>query len=84
VRTQSRQKLDQHQKIAKIWFDSNSSSDKNFDVGDLVLKWDKSHRGKAEHTKFQNLWLGPFVIYEKLVTALFVYIIWRDNQTLSQ
>jgi hypothetical protein len=50
----------------KTLFDENSSSDRNFDVGDLVLKWDKSHEGKGEHTKFQNLWLGPFVISEKL------------------
>jgi hypothetical protein len=66
VRTQAKKKLDQHQQIVKSWFDSNSSSDRNFDVGDLVLKWDKSHEGKGEHTKFQNLWLGPFVISEKL------------------
>jgi hypothetical protein len=26
------------------------------------LKWDKPHEGKGEHTKFQNLWLGPFLI----------------------
>jgi hypothetical protein len=66
VRTQAKQKLDQHQQIVKIRFDLNSSSDRNFDVGDLVLKWDKSHEGKGEHTKFQNLWLRPFVISEKL------------------
>jgi hypothetical protein len=66
VRAQAKKKLDQHQQIVKIWFDSNSSSDRNFDVGDLVLKWDKAHEGKGEHTKFQNLWLGPFVISEKL------------------
>jgi hypothetical protein len=58
--------MDQHQQIVKIWFDSNSFSDRNFDVGELVLKWDKAHDGKEEHTKFQNLWLGPFVISEKL------------------
>jgi hypothetical protein len=71
VRTQAKKKLDQHQQIVKIWFDSNSSSDRNFDVGDLVLKWDKSHEGKGEHTKFQNLWLGPFVISEKLGPSSF-------------
>jgi hypothetical protein len=66
VRAQAKKKLDQHQQIVKIWFDSNSSSDRNFDVEDLVLKWDKTHKGKGEHTKFQNLWLEPFVIFEKL------------------
>jgi len=66
VRTQAKQKIDQHHQIVKRWFDSNSSSDRNFDVGDLVLKWDKDHGVKGEHSKFQNLWLGPFVIFEKL------------------
>jgi hypothetical protein len=55
VRAQDKRKLDQHQLLVKIWFDSNSSSDRNFEVGDLVLKWDKPHEGKGEHTKFQNL-----------------------------
>jgi hypothetical protein len=38
VRTQAKQKLNQHQQIVKSWFDENSSSDRNFGVGDLVLK----------------------------------------------
>jgi hypothetical protein len=71
VRAQAKQKMDQHQQIVKIWFDANSYSDINFDVGDLVLKWDKSHEGKGEHTKFQNLWLGPFVISKKLGPSSF-------------
>jgi hypothetical protein len=71
VRTQEKQKLDQHQQIVKRWFDTSSTSDRNFDVGDLVLKWDKAHEGKGEHTKFQNLWLGPFVISEKLGPSSF-------------
>jgi hypothetical protein len=71
VRTQAKQKLDQHQHIVKSWFDLSSASDKNFEVGDLVLKWYKPHEGKGEHTKFQNLWLGPFLIVEKLGPSSF-------------
>jgi hypothetical protein len=71
VRAQAKQKLDQHQLIVKNWFDSNSIFDRNFEVGDLVLKWDKPHEGKGEHTKFQNLWLGPFLIAEKLGPSSF-------------
>jgi hypothetical protein len=52
MREQAKKKLGQHQKIVKDWFDSNSSSDINFEVGDMVLKWDKPHEGKGEHTKF--------------------------------
>jgi hypothetical protein len=66
VRAQAKRKLDQHQQLIKSWFDSSSASDRNFEVGNLVLKWDKPHEGKGEHTKFQNLWLGPFLIAEKL------------------
>ena len=55
----------------KRWLDARSSLDRNFDFGDLVLKWEKSHEGKGEHTKFQNLWLGPFVISEKLGPSSF-------------
>ena len=71
VRTQAKHKLDQHQQIVKSYFDTSSSSNRNFDVGDLVLKWDKSHKGKGEHAKFQNLWLRPFVIFEKLGPSSF-------------
>ena len=50
----------------KTSFDRISISNKDLQVGDLVLKWDKSHEDKGEHTKFQHLWLGPFVISKKL------------------
>jgi hypothetical protein len=71
VRTQAKQKLDQHQHIVKSWFDSSYSSYKNFEVGDLFLNWDKPHEGKGKHTKFQNLWLRPFLITEKLGPSSF-------------
>jgi hypothetical protein len=32
----------------------------------LVLKWDKIKKPKGKHSKFQNLWLGPFQIAEKI------------------
>eukprot|EP00253_Pinus_taeda_P027377 PITA_27377 len=49
-----------HQQIIKSSFDSLSSGSKQFQVGDLVLKWDKAHEDKGKHTKFQKMWLGPF------------------------
>jgi len=55
----------------KSRFDTSSSSNRNFDVGNLVLKWEKVHEGKGEHTKFQNLSLGPFVISKKLGSSYF-------------
>ena len=40
-------------------------------MGDLVLKWDKAHKDKGDHTKFQKLWLDPFVISEKIGPSTF-------------
>jgi len=68
---QAKQKLDHHQQIVKHWFDASSSFDRKFNVGYLVLRWDKAHEDKGERTKFQNLWLGPFVIAEKLGPSSF-------------
>ena len=50
----------------KIWFDKHKSGSKEFEVGDLVLKWDHPHDEKGKHTKFQNLGICPFQITEKL------------------
>ena len=53
-------------------FDANFVSPKNFQVGDLVLKWDKAHEQKGKHTKFQRMWLGPFQIIEKIYPSTFM------------
>eukprot|EP00253_Pinus_taeda_P021759 PITA_21759 len=61
-----------HQKIIKSSFDSTSSSSKQLQVGDLILKWDKAHEDKGKHTKFQKMWLGPFQINEKIGPSTFI------------
>eukprot|EP00253_Pinus_taeda_P036378 PITA_36378 len=61
-----------HQQIIKSSFDSLSSGSKQFQVGDLVLKWDKAHEDKGKHTKFQKMWLGPFQICEKIGHSTFI------------
>eukprot|EP00253_Pinus_taeda_P035144 PITA_35144 len=61
-----------HQQIIKASFDSASPGSKQFQVGDLVLKWDKAHEDKVKHTKFQKLWLGPFQICEKIGHSTFL------------
>jgi hypothetical protein len=50
----------------KRWFDKHKSKEKNFEVGDLVLKWDKENEPKGKHSKFQILWLGPLQVAEKI------------------
>eukprot|EP00253_Pinus_taeda_P022398 PITA_22398 len=61
-----------HQQIIKSSFDSISSGSKQFQVVDLVLKWDKAHEAKGKHIKFQKMWLGPFQIYEKIGHSTFI------------
>ena len=51
-----------HQQIVKFWFDKRFVGKKDFEIGDLVLKWDKLNETKGKHSKFQKLWLGPFQI----------------------
>jgi hypothetical protein len=55
-----------HPQIVKRWFDKHKVKEKNFEVGDLVLKWDRANDPKGKHSKFQNLWLGPFQVAEKI------------------
>ena len=34
----------------------------NFNIGDLVLKWDDRYEDKGKHGKFENLWKGPYKV----------------------
>ena len=65
-RSKSIERFKHQQEIVKRWFDKHKSGKKEFEVGDLVLKWDHPHDEKGKHTKFQQLWIGPFQIVEKL------------------
>ena len=71
VRDKAHQTFSNHQKIIKKCFDNKSVGDKSFEVGDLVLKWDKVHDKKGKHSKFHRLWLGPFQISKKIVPSTF-------------
>jgi hypothetical protein len=55
-----------HQQIVKRWFDKHKVREKNFEVGDLVLKWYRANEPKGKHSKFSNLWLEPFQVDEKI------------------
>eukprot|EP00253_Pinus_taeda_P019733 PITA_19733 len=61
-----------HQQIIKSSFDSISSGSKQFQVGDLVLKWDKAHEDKGKHTNFQKMCLGTFQICENIGHSTFM------------
>jgi hypothetical protein len=36
----------------------------NFQLGDLVFKWDALRQDKGKQGKFEALWIGPFKISE--------------------
>ena len=66
ARSKAREHFKQQQESVKRWFDKHKAGKKYFEVGDLVLKWDHPHDEKGKHTKFQQLWVGPFQIASKL------------------
>eukprot|EP00253_Pinus_taeda_P028317 PITA_28317 len=71
-REQAKKTHAHHQALIKSSFDSSIMTRKNFQMGDLVLKWDKAHEEKGKHTKFQRMWLGPFQIVEVIGPSTFV------------
>ena len=52
----------QKQDNIKKLFDKRTMA-RNFKVGDTVLKWDSRREDKGKHGKFDNLWLGPYLIH---------------------
>ena len=50
-----------HQKKIKEAFDKRTKTD-NFQVGNLVLKWDALKEKKSNHGKFDAFWTEPFII----------------------
>jgi hypothetical protein len=50
-----------HQQKIKQAFDRKRKK-KEFEMGDLVLKWDAPRQEKGKHNKFDALWFGPFKI----------------------
>jgi hypothetical protein len=71
IRDKTKRKFEADQQTIKCWFDKKSTGEKEFQVGDLVLKWDKPHEDKGKHSKFQHLWLGPYLIEEKIGQGTF-------------
>jgi hypothetical protein len=52
-----------HQQKIKQDFDRKVRKE-NFQLGELVLKWDAHKKEKGKHNKFEALWVRPFKISE--------------------
>jgi hypothetical protein len=52
-----------HQQRIKQAFDRKERKE-DFQLGDLVLKWDAPRQDRGKHNKFEALWIGPFKISE--------------------
>ena len=52
-RSKAREWFKHQQEVVKRWFDKHKTGKKEFEVGDLVLKWDHPHDEKGKHTEFQ-------------------------------
>jgi hypothetical protein len=49
------------QQIVKKYFNKRAKT-VELKIDDKVLLWDSTHAERGIHSKFQNLWLGPFKI----------------------
>ena len=54
-RSKAGERFKQQQEVVNRWFDKHKAGTKEFEVGDLVLKWDHPHDEKGKHMKFQQL-----------------------------
>jgi hypothetical protein len=70
-----------HQQRIKQIFDRKSSKE-DFQLGDLVLKWDAPKQDKGKHGKFEALWIRPFKISEVFPNNTYRLQIWRVRKFL--
>ena len=70
TREQLFDKAQSHQQKIKEAFDKKVKKE-DFQLGDLVLKWDAHKQDKGKHGKFEALWIGPFKISEVLQNNAF-------------
>lgn len=56
---------------------------KNFEVEDLVLRWDVRRQDQGKHDKFDNMWFGPFKVFVVLDNNTFLLESLNDNHSVS-
>ena len=66
----------------KFVFDKRENQ-KNFQVDDLVLRWDVRKQDRGKHGKFDNLWFGPFKVSVVLDNNTFLLENINDNHSVG-
>jgi hypothetical protein len=59
-----------------------STRQRDFRIGDTVVLWDKGKEKADKHGKFDNLWLGPYMIRETAGPNSF-YLSHLDGGTMN-
>lgn len=59
------------------------ANQKNFQVDDLVLRWDVKRQDRGKHGKFDNLWFGPFKVSAVLDNNTFLLENLEDNHSFE-
>ena len=65
------------------WAIDRRESKEDFQLGDLVLKWDAPKQDKGKHGKFEALWIGPFKISEAFLNNTYKLQILEDSEVLG-
>ena len=65
-RNKAKEKFHIHQQRIKRWFDKHVVGDKQFQVGDLVLKWDKESEARENILSFKRFGLVCMRLLRKL------------------
>ena len=65
------EKAQMYKKNIKERFDKKMKEN-TFSCGDMILRWDAGKEKKGKHGKFDNLWLGPFIISKILENNTFI------------
>ena len=55
------ERLQKYQDDMKTLFD-HKTKDREFLLGDLVLRWDDRKEDSVKHSKFDHIWYGPFKV----------------------